>query len=60
MIRVLFDLPDTAAAAALVDVLLAAAEEPQHAAAPWRRLADEIGDGLDVLDGLAGRRGAAR
>jgi len=60
MIRVDLDLPDQDAAADLVDVLLAAAESSQRRdpsrAALWRRLADGIGDGLDVLDQLCARQ----
>ena len=54
MIRLLIDVPDTPAAAALVDVLLAVADrvELHHPAEArrWRRIADGIGDGLDALD----------
>lgn len=56
MIRVDLDLPDLDTAAALVDVLLTAADRAERRqpsrAALWRRLADGLGDGLDVLDQL--------
>ena len=54
MLRLLIDLPDATNAAALVDVLLAAADrtERHHPddARLWRGVADGIGDALDTLD----------
>jgi hypothetical protein len=53
MVRLLIDLPDTTSVAALVDILLTAADhtEPRRPedAQLWRGVADGIGDGLDSL-----------
>lgn len=57
MIRLAIDLDSVADAAALVEVLLAAATRAERSrpalSALWRELADGIGDGLDTA-GAAG------